>query len=327
MATGYGISGIGSPLGTYGLGSSGSYGAYDNYMPSMMGMSGMGLTGGMGMNGSLFNMGGMSPYGGMMGMGMYNPTYWQQMQNDMEKLQLTHAGEMHDLLKTNEVKAHDKSYSTIIEKVLTDADVQEGVDNVYHKIVTERDLKGACEEFRKLKEAIFTNHRAELEAREGTINAATSATRLAEVAYSNLVTSKYGRQTTLRDDLLKFGEGAFENGFMQGMKKGHSNVYLEEAMNDIYGLEIEEKGSKDLRQKVGKGLGVGASSLEKGVYGATAGLALAGVGTALYKGIMPQKFKAGIAAKIPLKTGTLLKKAGIIGFLGGAALDLIWKFS
>lgn len=259
MTIGYGISGIGYPstaLGMYGLPAAGAYGSYDNYMPSMMGM-----------NGSLFGANAMmNPM-----MAMYHPQYMTQTQQQIEASQLAHAANMHAGVLGNEVAAHRTTDSALIQKALTNSDIQQGVQNLYEKVVV-GDQRGIREEFDKLKSYIYQTYGEELDARGDKLNPAISATQLIEIVYSRIVSAQRGgKVSNLRDDIRNRGESAFVNGFMQGLRRGHQDQYIDETLNHCFGLSINEKEHKDRVQGLGEIAGRGASILEKAAYGAGIG--------------------------------------------------------
>ena len=305
----YGISGIGyNPLGNFGLGMSGQYGSYDAYMPSMMGMNY-----GMGMNNSLFGM------NGMMGMGMYYPTFMAQQQNQVEQMQLQHSANMHNQLLNNEVNAHRETDSALMKKMLTNGDIQQGIQNLYNK-VREGDQNGICSEFDKLKNYVYSTYRDELAARGDKINPSVSATQYIEAVYGKLISAQCGGDVHyLRSDIKRYGDGSFENGFMSGFRSGHHGRYVDETLNHCFDLEIDQKKSKDMKQTVGHGVGRTASALEKGVYGAAlAGTAAAGInlaGKGAYK-------LCGGHMKF---NGKFAGWAALVGFVAGIIGDIWWK--
>lgn len=315
MTIGYGISGIGyNPLGNYGLGMSGQYGSYDSYMPSMMGMNY-----GMGMNPSAYGMNGMAGMNGMMGMGMYYPTFMAQQQNQVEQMQLQHAGNMHTQLLNNEVNAHRETDSALMKKMLTNGDIQQGIQNLYNK-VREGDQDGVCNEFDKLKNYVYSTYRDELTARGNKINPSVSATQYIEAIYGQVISAQTGGEVhDLRSDIKKYGDGSFENGFMTGFRSGHHGRYVDETINHCFGLDIDQKGSKDLKQGVGHGIGRAASALEKGVYGAAIGGATFAGLNLVGKGIWSL-----FGSKMPFKGKFAAIGAGI-GAIAGIAGDIIWK--
>ena len=315
-STGYGISGIGfSPLGTVGLDSTGTYASYDPCMPSMIG-----LNYGLGMNNSIFPMAGMGMMGSMYG--MYNPLYMTQLQQQMESSQLQHANRMHSQVLTNEVNAHRHTDSALMNKMLTNGDIQQGIANLYNK-VREGDQDGICSEFDKLKNYVYTTYRDEIAARGDKINPSVSATQYIEAIYSNMASAwaADGQNHDLRSDIKRYGDSSTMNGFMSGFRRGHHGRYVDETLNHCFGLEIDQKGAKDMRQQLGKGVGRTASALEKGAYGAVAGVAGAGILLGLGK-----LFSFG---KLPwLKTmGKLALPMAAIGTAAGIIGDICWQAS
>ena len=298
MTTGYGISSIGYPygLGTLGLGTSGTYGSYDSAMPSMLGM----------------NMGsgyGMNALG--LGMGMYSPQFMGQMaqiQNQIEASQLQHAGAMNTLKHDMDVKAQRRSNSALIEKVLTDADVQIGVKNLNAKIL-EQDQNGVCEEFDKLLQYVYNTYRDEIEARGDKSNAKASATQIIEVVYSNII---HGGNGSLKVDIQEHCDTPFENGFTQAFKGGHSTKYADEAINHIYGTRINQVKSKNTEQFIGKGVGEIARTGKYGLIGA-------GVGATVY---------GALSAGLPvLRNWTAFKWAAGLSALGTIVAERLWSSS
>ena len=337
MASGYGISAIGSQLGNLGLGTTGAYTSYDSYMPSMLGMNGM-----MGMNGSLF--GGMN---GMGMMGMWNPTFMgqmQQMQQQIEASQLDHASNMHSGLLRNEVTASRTSNAALIEKILTTTDTHYGIDRLCAK-VQEGDQDGICAEFDKLRNSILTRYKDEFAVMGTEINQVVAANRIIEELYSQIVSAKRGgAPVTLEADIREHGDGAFMNGFNSTFRTGHHKRYVDETINHCFGTEIDEKASKDRKKMYGSWVGRGASVVETGAYGA--GLAMLGTGVTLgiMKGLTPKVAEetAEGTAKASgnwftkqatksqnwvhnIKWGKTLKRAGKIGLIVGIAGDILWQ--
>lgn len=312
------ISGIGYPnmgLGSYGLGIGGTYGTYDNYMPSMMGMSGMGM---LGMNSSI--LGGMGGYGGLGMMSMYNPVFMGQLQNQMEENQLQHAGAMHEILKQQEVSAHRTTDSALIQKILTNGDVQQGIQNLYAKVKS-GDQDGICNEFDKLKNYVYATYKDELDARGAKINPSIAATQIVEAIYGQVITAQTGQTSDLRSDIERYGEGAMTNGFMQGFRGGHQKRYVDETMNHCFGLEINDKDEKDTEQSIGRGIGRVAHAGKIGLYGAGIGAATYAVGGGLLKG-GSSLINKGNWVKFSSKA---MGKFALVGALLGIAGDIWWQ--
>ena len=308
MASSDSLSGIGfSPLGNVGLGLTGQYGSYDAYMPSMLGMGY-----GMGMNSSIFPMGGLY--------GMYNPGYMAKMYQDVEASQAIHTGNMHQILLDNEVRAHKETNTAAVKKMLTDSDIQQRMSTLYEKVIT-GDQDGICQEFDRLQNYVLNTYKAEFKASGN--DPLTSATRHIEAVYSQMasVWAGDGRAHNLMDDIKYYGENSFKNGFMQGFKKGHNSRYVDETLNHCFGLRIQNKESKDLRQDLGNGIGRTASVLEKGAYGSAiavgaTGIAL-GLGKAFSFGKLPWLKCMGKAAPI----------AAVVGLGAGMLADIFWQVS
>ncbi len=314
MTPGYGISGIGYPmmgygnygLGNYGLNAGGTYSSYDNYMPSMMGMN--------------------SPYGyGMSGMmGMYNPTFMARMQADMEKLQLQHSGDMHSMMLDNQVRANRESNRAVIGKLLTDASVQHGVENLYDKVL-EGDQDGICEEFDRLKQQIYHTYRDELKACGDEENPAVAANKIIEQLYSEIVRGKGGQTTgSLKEDIKHFGDSALANGFYKGLKPGHHERYVDETINHCFGTRIDERDKKEFAQTTGEIAGRTTQVVEKGLIGAGAGAGayIAGLGFMKGTGACFGLFKNWH----PLKA-KYIGRAAVIAGLAGMAADIWWQIS
>lgn len=297
--TGYGITGIGYPmygLGDYGLSTNSAYGTYDNYMLGN-GMGYMNNPMAMGMNGSVFG------YGG------YNPLFMGQMMSQMEMNQANHAANMHTTLLENQTQAHRETDKALIDKILTNASVQKGVKTLATK-VREGDQDGICLEFDKLRQQIYKTYGDEIKARGYEENPYDAATQLIDVLYTNIVTAQNGGETAdLEQDIKRYGEKAFTNGFKQGHRKGHYDRYIDETLQHCFGYRIDEKESKDRAQAAGKIAGKVVNGLEWGAAGAAVGSTAYGI-----KSIATKSFNVK----------SLGKWAGLAA-LAGIGLDLLWK--
>lgn len=302
MTNGYGISGIGYPmmgLGDYGLSTNSAYGNYDNYMLGMNGMGYMGNPMSMGMNGSVFG------YGG------YNPLFMGKMMSQMELNQANHAANMHTTLLNNQTQAHRETNKALIDKVLTDASVQQGVKTLATK-VREGDQDGICMEFDKLRQQIYKTYGDEIRARGSEENPYEAATQMIDYLYTSIVTAQNGGETAdLEQDIKKYGDQAFKNGFKQGHRKGHHDRYIDETLQHCFGYRIDEKESKDRAQAVGKVTGKIVNGLEWGSAGALVGTTAYGI-----KSIATKAFDIK----------SLGKWAGVAGLIGIGA-DILWKLA
>lgn len=315
----YGISGIGyNPLGTMGLGLSGQYASYDAYMPSMMG-SGYATA----MTNPMFATGAMSGMYGMgAGMNMYNPTYWASAQQQIEASQIQHAGNMQKLVLDNEVNGLNNSNSALINKMLSDGDIEQGIRRLYGK-VKEGDQDGICEEFDKLKNYVCNTYRSELTAQGDKINPSTSATKIIEAIYGQTVTALAGDGKThsLEGDIRFYGENSFVNGFKGGLLRGHNKRYTDETLNHCFGTSVNDQGSKEVNRTIGNGIGRIASVAQKGLIGSVSGVALTGLALGLGKLVS--------FGKLPwLKCmGASWKGAMTIGAIAGIVGDILWQIN
>lgn len=300
MSMGYGITGIGNVLGTYGLGD--SYGSYAD--PTAMGMYGGYSPYGMGTN---------SPYTmGAMG-GMYNPTFMAQMtqmQQNMEKSQLNHSGTMHQLMLENETKAFTDQDRAIFEKAMVDSAVNEGITNLA-EMVKKGDSDGICIEFDKLKQTLYSKYGDYFNAKSDSIDPNKSVTNYIELLYGKIVS------TNLRDDIRAHGENAFEHGFWRSWKgSDYHSKNTEEAMSYIFGTPIDNKSGHDRISNVGgaiEKITEGGASLAVG-YGAGLGLA------ATCKMLNP----FNICKNLGLKGTHRFGKFGALLALGA---DILWQMN
>lgn len=267
--SGYGI----SALGTYGLENPGTYTSYDPYMMGMMGSPYGAMAMGYGM-GSIFNP--ATGYNTPMMRAMYDPLYYGQMQAQMETNQAMHKANMHDLLLNTEVAAHRSTNQATISKIMTDATVQQGVINLYNK-VREGDQDGICQQFDLLKNLIYNNYRDHFQTGGASQDSSTAAAQVLEALYYQIVSSStQGKDGDLRADIKKYGDNAVKNGFMKGFREGHHDRYVDETLHHCFGLNVDQKSSKDSRQHIATGFGKTARALEKGALGAGIGIGACG---------------------------------------------------
>ena len=288
MSFEYGITGI-NGLGTFGLGGSSTYSSY--YDPTMMGLAGS------------YGMGGLcSPYGtmgamGMMG-GMYNPTFMASYMREMNQAQqqieidkLNHAGTMHNLQLQNQTVAFSDTDRAIFEKAMVDASINKSIQNLAVK-VKEGDADGICQAFDEAKQALYTKYSDYFKANASRMNPADSVTNYIENLYTQIVSKDRGEIVSLRNDIKKYGETAFEHGFWKNFHgKDYHDKYSEETISYIYGTPIDNKAGKDRMEKYG-------AVTEKVVETAGAGVAGGLVGGSLLAMLPKVKFKwvAPIAA-------------------------------
>jgi len=345
-----------SPLGTFGLGLTGGYGSYDTYMPYSM-MGGYGLTPGlgaglgMGMDSSIFSLGGyglgLGGYGYMNSMLQY-PLLYNQVQEQIENNQLNHAIEMQEGMNRYGVAAHKSSDRALFEKVANNGQVQYGIDNLYRKVM-EGDQDGIKKQFNDVRNYILQTYNKELSNLGDEINPIATANEYVKRIYSSVVSESTGRPADLENDIVRYGDGAAMNGFLQGFRPGHHQSYVDETLQYCFGRDIDHQEYKDHMQGIAKGAGRAAQVVEKGAIGAGVG---AVAGATLYAGgkgikaVLSKTFSKTAAKGVKGKTTkaaskaakaarqTFIKntgKAGVIGALiaGTAALagDIIWQIS
>lgn len=290
-----------SPLGTYGLGIGTGFGDFSSYLPSELSMNGMyGMNGGMN---SIFGMGGYGMGGyGMMGMMAEYQKYMAQVQQQIDQMQLGHTAMMHKGMVQNEVSAHEDTFSGIIQKLMTDGDIQQRIYSLNRKI-KEGDQDGVCDEYDKLKQRVYRECAAEFKGKGAAAHRSDTANQIISSLYGNIISAREGETHELYQDIQKYGDGAFQNGFLQGFRGDHHERFVDETINHIYGERIDHRSEKDFRQNIGRGLGNTAGVLERGVLGA--GIATGGwlLGAGLLS-IIGKSFK-GIGKGI----GSLFKKS------------------
>ena len=301
-----GITGIGygpysSPIGMYGLGGGGAFSSYGD--PASMGY--------------------YSPYG-MMG---YYPAFMGQMNQvyqNIEKSQLQHSGDMHELLLQNQTRAFTEQDRMIFEKAMVDAGVNLGIENLSKKI-KEGDQDGICEEFDKLKQTLYQKYGDYFEANSDKLNPSDSVNQFIEVLYGKIRSQQEGKIVDLRSDIKKYGESAFEHGFWKNLHgKDYHDKYTEETMSYLYGTSIDNKAGKDRMQKLGGTVESAVEYAAAPAVGALAGAGAVGTVTGLGKVFAPDCISNHITWKG-------FKKAGKVGAWVGAALalagDIWWQQS
>ncbi len=299
-----------SPLGTYGLGAGSGFGDYSSFMPSAMGMYGMG---------SMYGLGG---FGGMGNIFDYQ-RYMQQMQQQMELNSLNHTAAMHSGMINNEVLAHDDTFSGIIRKLMTDGDIQQRINTLYDK-VKEGDQDGVCEEYDKLKNRIYTECSREFKEKGTYGNRADLANQIIESLYGNIInaTATDGQRHSLEEDIKRYGDGAFQNGFMTGFRRDHHGRYVDETLNHIYGKRIDHRSEKDTRKTLGTGIGRAANGVEGMITGGALGAASMILGTSVISGLTLPFKKSSVSLGESLAGRTFkfgIKKCGWGAFIGALA--------
>lgn len=307
MSYPFGITGIGSNpymngLGSFGLGAGGTYSSIGDM--SSMGMAGYGMNG----------MGAM--------MGMYNPSFMGQMNkayHEIEKQNLEQAGAMHNLLLQTQTQNYRANDEYLFNKSLEDSAVQGGIMNLAEK-VREGDADGICEEFDKLKSTLYTKHADYLKANSNRLNPSDSVNRVIEDLYAQIMTAKIndGNPVSLRNDIKRYGETAFNHGFNKNFfgKKDYHNNYSEETLSYLFGTRIDNKAGKDRMETFGGAAG----RVAEGATAAGAGYGIGLAAAALAKVVNP----LGICKNLGFKGTHSFGKIGLMAALAG---DILWQMS
>lgn len=318
MSLGYGITGIGNGLGTFGLGGTSSY-----YDPTMMGMAGAYSP-----YGSMGMMGAYSPYSGMGMMGMYNPSFMGQMNKayqQMEVDQLNHAGAIHNLMLQNQTQAFTDQDRAIFEKAMVDAGVNKCVTNLA-EMVRKGNADGICQTYDELKQTLYTKYSDYFKANSNKLNPSDSVANFVELLYSQIISAQQGEQVDLRSDIKKYGETAFEHGFW---KNFHGSDYhdktSEQALSYMFGTPIDNKAGHERMEKYGataeKIAEVGAAA----AVGAVAVPTVAKAGKSVLSSIVSLGSEKG--GEAISKLSTFNKKWAWAGAIGLAIGDWLWQQS
>ena len=271
----YGLSGISpytSGLGTYGL--SGFNGMYTMDPTMMYGMSGM--------------------------MGMYNPTFMAQMsqaqlqmlqtQQEMEKQQLRHSGNMHDTLMDVKMQNMSGEERALFESLAQDGGIKSAIGNLADVIRTGNQDE-ICRQYDIVKQTIITKYSSYLKNNMSTMTPEETVRGVIEGLYSKYVSAQAGEAVTLQSDIRKYGESAFKHGFNKAIWGGddYHGRYTEQTLSYITGTKIDNLSGKEKMhkrgEKVGKIVKYGSLPLVGAVlgrFGGWKGAAIgAGIGVAL----------------------------------------------
>ena len=306
-----------SSIGSYGgLGSTGLYGSYyDPAMMSMMGgygsygMMNPMMTGAMGMMGGMYNPSFMSNYTEMM-KNMYSA------QNEIQKLQLQNQVEMHAANEQAQVynnMVHNKNF---FETIMDDGYVKNAVREIYDAVHSSN-MDAVASKYYELKQMIINKYGDHFTNSVGGQNDRENLDQYISTMYSEIGggLNPNAPKPDLRVDIKTYGETPFEHGIKTTFmgNSGHNKLNAEECLNQIYGTPINDKGSKEHAEKIGRGVGRAKELCLTAGAGAVAGLGFWGLGRiAPIKGIS-NLFKG---------------KAKALGWLGagaGAVLDLLWQ--
>lgn len=306
-----------SAIGSYGgLGSAGLYGSY--YDPTMMSM-----IGGYGMMNPM--MGGYNA-----GMGMFNTSFMAQQtemmkqmysaQNEINKMQLYNATQMHQAKEEAQVynaQVHDRAF---FNTVAVNGDVQNGIREIY-KGIHDGDMDYVAQKYYELKQVILNKYSDHFNNSLGGINDKENIDHYISTLYSEIAGAYNpgAPKPDLRNDILTYGESAFEHGMNTTFmgNSGHNKLSAEECLNQIYGTRINDEGSKQKAEWLGQKAGrIKELALATGT-GAVAGATALGIGKILPFGLNK-----------PFKSGGKLAGVGKwawIGAIGLGVTDWLWQ--
>ena len=259
----YGLSGISpytSGLGTVGL--SGFNGMY-TMDPTMM-----------------YGLGGMSGMSGMMG--MYNPAFMAQMsqaqlqmlqtQQEMEKQQLRHTGNMHDTLMDVKMQNMSGEERALFTSLAQDGGIKSAIGNLAEVIRTGNQDE-ICRQYDIVKQTIITKYSSYLKNNMSTMTPEETVRGVIEGLYSKYVSAQAGEAVTLQSDIRKYGESAFKHGFNKAIWGGddYHGRYTEQTLSYITGTKIDNLSGKEKMHKRGEKVGYAVKFGSLPVVGLIAG--------------------------------------------------------
>ena len=331
-----------------GLGSSGLYGSYYNpYMMSSM-MGGYGSIGGYnGYNGYAgYGMTNPSFMGSMGMMGMYNPAFMAQQtemmkqmysaQNEIQQMQLKNQTALHAVEQQAQVynaQVHDRAF---FETVAVNGDVQKGIREIYDSI-RRGDMDYVAQKYFELKQVILNKYSDHFSNSIGGINDKENIDHFISTLYSEIGGgyNPTGAKPDLRNDILTYGETAFEHGANTSFlgNKGHNKLSAEDCLYQIHGTRVNDAGSKEKAEQLGGYWGRIKEGLCASGVGAAAGAGVWGLGKLFTPSSWTTKIAKAASQANPSrfiktlsncgKLGTCLK-AGAVALLIG---DVIWQMS
>ena len=262
-------------LGGLGLTTGSMYSSYDPSM--MMGMYGMnGLTG-------------MGAYGGYgMGMmGMYNPAFMAQMnqyQQQMEKSQVQHSADMHDILTQTRVQNLSAEDRAFFESVAQDGGIRANIENLAD-VIRKGDQDQICAKYDEVKQTILTKYNSYFQNNLANMDAEATIRGVIENMYQTMISKQAGETVDLKSDIKRYGETAMGYGFNKGFASGgwlgklfgtnneddYHKRYTEETLNYIYHTGIDSKHNKDKMKTFGNFWGKTARTLAAPGAGAVVG--------------------------------------------------------
>ncbi len=313
-----------SSIGNYGLNGYGSY--YDPTAYAMMsGYGGYGMTNpamingysSMMMNPAMMNYGGM--YGGaFMKNQMEMLKEYTKWQEELEQQKLDHATAMHKKQQMAEVQNLSSHDQTFFLKAMEDGYVQQGIREIYDAIRS-GNQDYVVQKFFDLKQGILTKYSDYFNSSEGTKNSQENINNFIRLLYAEIGGGFQpgAGKPDLINDIKAYGESPFQHGFNSRWlgNHGHNKMNAEQALNQMFGTGMNDKGSKKNAERIGAGL----SMLTEGVAGGAAGAAALTAGMGIVKGFVPKKMDFGFFKNLP---GALK-----LGFVLGALGDAWWQYT
>jgi len=266
--------------------------------PYTNGLGTLGLSGFSGMYSMdptmMYGMGGA--YGPMSMMGMYNPTFMAQMaqaqmqigqmQQQMEKQQLLHAGNMHDTLMDVKLQNMSGEERALFESLAQDGGVKSAINNLAEVIRTGNQDE-ICRQYDIVKQTIITKNSNYFKNNMSSMTPEETVRGVIEGLYSKFISAQVQEPVTLQSDIRKYGESAFKHGFNKALWGGddYHEKYTEQTLSYITGTKIDNLAGKDQMHKRGEKVGkfVKYASLPAigAAIGAFGGWKGAGIGAAI----------------------------------------------
>lgn len=324
-----------SPIGNFGLGSSGAYSSYDPSMMMSM-MSGYGV-----MNpilGTFGGMGGGVPYmNPMMGGGAnYYTQYMEAMksiykqQEEIEKQRLQSATEMHAMKEMAEyynLSAHDQAF---FSKAMLDGYIQQGIREMYDGI-RKGNMDYVVQKFYELKQGILNKYSDHFASAEGGINSKENINNYIRILYSEIAGAYTpgAPKPDLINDIQAYGETPFWHGFNKTWlgNKGHNQLNAEEALNQMFGTGINDAGSKAKAEQIGGYVSRAGEVAAAGVAGSVAGATALGVTKLFTPSFITKAIPDAITTNGLVKWSTKFGTWAKAGALALAVGDILWQMA
>lgn len=229
----------------------------------------------------------MMMYGGMNGMGgaytgmgmMMDPSYinyYNQIQQNMEKSQVTHADDMHKRLMESKVNQQSAHTDMIVQTLAQDGGVQASIASL-NEAIKSGNSNAIKQKYDELKQDIITRHNGYFKQNSVNMNLKHTIRGVIDGLYQQIVSAQTGETVTLVNDLRRYGESAAGYGFNKGLygSKDYHDNYTEEVLNYIYETGIDNKAGKDKMKRIGERTGKavkwGAAPIGLGATGAAIG--------------------------------------------------------